>query len=118
MGRAVTISKIYRTCLNLKQFKMIKKRTVKQILCKSAFVFAATFVLSLPTYARHENEVKVNTEANIKGRVVDSKHNILFRTRACWFWVQLSLPPPMPMAIYAAKSACGKGDCGSALGWL
>ena len=52
---------------------MIKKRTVKQILCKSAFVFAATFVLSLPTYARHENEVKVNTEANIKGRVVDSK---------------------------------------------
>ena len=73
MGRAVTISKIYRTCLNLKQFKMIKKRTVKQILCKSAFVFAATFVLSLPTYARHENEVKVNTEANIKGRVVDSK---------------------------------------------
>ena len=44
MGRAVTISKIYRTCLNLKQFKMIKKRTVKQILCKSAFVFAATFV--------------------------------------------------------------------------
>ena len=73
MGRAVTISKIYRTYLNLKQFKMIKKRTVKQILCKSAFVFAATFVLSLPTYARHENEVKVNTEANIKGRVVDSK---------------------------------------------
>ncbi|MBW4762879.1 hypothetical protein KZO53_10330, partial [Prevotella melaninogenica] len=50
---------------------MIKKRTVKQILCKSAFVFAATFVFSLPTYARHENEVKVNTEANIKGRVVD-----------------------------------------------
>ena len=104
MGRAVTISKIYRTYLNLKQFKMIKKRTVKQILCKSAFVFAATFVLSLPTYARHENEVKVNTEANIKGRVVDSKtQHPLFARDACWFWVQLSLPPPMPMAILCCE---------------
>ena len=55
MGRAVTISKIYRTCLNLKQFKMIKKRTVKQILCKSAFVFRR-YVRSFAAHLRKARE--------------------------------------------------------------
>ena len=119
MGRAVTISKIYRTCLNLKQFKMIKKRTVKQILCKSAFVFAATFVLSLPTYARYENEVKVNTEANIKGRVVDSKtQHPLSHASVLVLGYSYHYHHRCRWPFYAAKSACGKGDCGSALGWL
>ena len=51
MGRAVTISKIYRTCLNLKQFKMIKKRTVKQIFHILQCYVDDTFPFSFAAFA-------------------------------------------------------------------
>ena len=37
------------------------------------FAICATFVLSVPIDVRAENEVKENTEANIKGSVIDTK---------------------------------------------
>jgi hypothetical protein len=52
---------------------MKEKRTVKKQLFKMMFAICATFALSVPIDVRAENEVKENTEANIKGSVIDSK---------------------------------------------
>ena len=52
---------------------MKERRTVKKQLFKMMFAICATFVLSVPIDVRAENEVKENTEANIKGSVIDTK---------------------------------------------
>ena len=52
---------------------MRKYKTVNQLAFKVMFTFCATLALGMPTSMLAESEVKEITEANIRGRVIDSK---------------------------------------------